>query len=222
MAVSEVVVTTVYSLQDALLGVWNSFVNIVPGLVGALIVVLLGYIVALLLERVVVHVLQMGMLDKWVEERNLDGAIGKIKLSVIFGALLKWYIFVLFLAQSLYLVNLSVLSMFVAIMVNYIPVASASIVLVVLGLLIARYVANKITLTDHKYKKSAAVVAEVVIAYMAIVMGLENLGVRVTVLLDAFRIGFTVFIVIAAIALGLYFAFAYRREIHELAKSFKR
>lgn len=222
MAVSDVVITTVYSLQDALLNVWYSFLNVVPGLVGALIVVLLGYIVALLLERVAVHVLQMGMVDKWVEERNLDGAIGKIKLSVIFGALLKWYIFVLFLAQSLYLVNLSILSMFVAILVNYIPIASASIILVVLGLLVARYIANKISLTDHKYKKSVAVIVEVVIAYMAVVMGLENLGFRVTVLLDAFRIGFTVFVIIAAIALGLYFSFAYRREIQELAKSFKK
>lgn len=221
MAVNEVVLGTVDSLQQAILSVWYSFLDVVPGLLGALIVVLIGYVVGMVLERVASTLLQFGKLDEWIEQRNLDGAIGKVKLSVIFGALIKWYIFVLFLSQALILVNLAVLSYFARVLVDYVPLVSASVVFILLGLLTARYLANKILMTDHKYKKSVATIIEIVIAYMVIVVGLETVGFRVTVLVDAFRIGFTVFVIIAAIALGLYFAIAYKREILQFAHSLK-
>lgn len=221
MAVNEVVLGTVDSLQQAILSVWYSFLDVVPGLLGALIVVLVGYVVGMVLERVASTLLRFGKIDEWIEHRNLEGAIGKVKLSVIFGALIKWYVFILFLSQALILVNLAVLSYFARVLIDYVPIVSASIVFVLLGLLTARYVANKILLSDHKYKKSVATILEIVIAYMAVVVGLETIGFSVTILMDAFRIGFSVFVVIAAIALGVYFAVAYKREIIQFAHGLK-
>ncbi len=169
MAVDNLVVSAVNSLQNSLLSVWYSFLDAVPGLLIALILVLIGYIVAVILEHIALHVFRVGLIDKWIEDRNLQGAIGKVKLSVVFAALIKWYIFVLFVAQALVSINVYVLARFATVLVDYIPLAIGSVVLVIGGLLIGRYISNKVLKTEHKYKKSVATVVELAIAYVTVV-----------------------------------------------------
>jgi len=218
----DLIGSTSTALQDAALNLWNSFVNVIPGLIAAVIVFLVGYIIGEVVKKVISTLLEKAMIDKWIEDRKLEGAIGKIKMSRLCGALVKWYIIALFLAQALVLINLQVLSSFAGLLVAWIPVVAASIIFIVLGLLFARYLGNKIMSTDYRFKKPIQIIVEIIVAYIAIVLGLENMGFHVTILLDAFRIAFTAFVVVAAIVLGISFAMSYKKEIQDFARSFKR
>ena len=218
----DLINATVSALQQAGLKVWEDFLNVIPSLIVAVIVFLIGYIIAEVARKVVQKVMEKALIDKWVEDRNLEGAIGKTKVSRIAGQIVKWYIVVLFLSQVLTLIRLEVLSQFVFLLVKWIPVLIASIVLILLGLLFARYLGNKILKTQYAFKKQIQVIVEVIIAYAAIVLGLENMGFKTTILNDLFRIGFTVFAVVAALVFGVAFAMSYKKEIMDFAKSFKR
>jgi len=219
---ADVVYSTVTALQDAALSLWNAFVNVVPGLIAALIVFLVGYIIAEVIKKIIVTLLEKALVDKWIEDRKLEAAIGKVKMSRLAGALVKWYIIALFLAQALVLIKLDVLSSFAGMLVVWIPVVAASVMFIVLGLLFARYLGNKVLATEYKFKKSVQIIVEVIVAYIAIVLGLENMGFKVTILLDAFRIAFTAFVIIAAIVFGISFAMSYKKEIQDFARTFKR
>lgn len=218
----DLINSTVGALGDAAYSIWNAFVNIIPGLIAALVIFLIGYIVAEIVKKIISLLLEKAMVDKWVEDRKLESAIGKVKISRLAGALVKWYIIALFLAQALQLIKLDVLSSFAGMLVAWIPVVAASIMFIVLGLLFARYLGNKVLSTEYKFKKSVQIIVEVIVAYIAIVLGLENMGFHVTILLDAFRIAFTAFVIIAAIVFGLSFAMAYKSDIQDFARSFKR
>lgn len=218
----DLIGSTSMALQDAALSLWDAFVRVVPGLIAAVIVFLVGYIIGEVVKKIIATLLEKAMIDKWVEDRKLEGAIGKVKLSRLCGALVKWYIIALFLAQALVLINLQVLSEFAGLLVAWIPVVAASIMFIILGLLFARYLGNKILSTDYRFKKPIQIIVEVIVAYIAIVLGLENMGFKVTILLDAFRIAFTAFVIVAAIVLGISFAMSYKKEIQDFARSFKR
>jgi len=218
----DIINSTIIALQDAGLSVWNAFVEIIPGLIAAVVIFLIGYIIAEVIKKIITKLLEKATVDKWIEDRKLEAAIGKVKISRLAGALVKWYIIALFLAQALVLIKLQVLSSFAALLVAWIPVVAASILFIVLGLLFARYLGNKILATDYKFKKSIQIIVEVIVAYIAIVLGLQNMGFRVDILLDAFRIAFTAFVIVAAIVFGISFAMAYKKEIQDFARAFKR
>jgi hypothetical protein len=218
----DLVTDTAIALQDAGLSLWNAFVNVVPGLIAAVIVFLVGYIIAEVIKRVITTLMEKALIDKWISDRKLEAAIGKVKMSRLAGSLVKWYVVALFLAQALVLIKLDVLSSFAGLLVAWIPVVAASILFIVLGLLFARYLGNKVMATDYYFKKPIQIIVEVVVAYIAIVLGLENMGFKVTILLDAFRIAFTAFVLVAAIVIGISFAMSYKKEIQDFARSFKR
>ncbi|MFH1256185.1 MAG: hypothetical protein V1494_02735 [Candidatus Diapherotrites archaeon] len=218
----EILTDTATSTGDALLDLWNSFVNVIPGLIAAIILVLIGYIIGLVLKRITVKILEYAQLDKWIEDRKLHGAIGSIKLSNLLGSLVKWWTVALFLAQALWFINLGVLSDFVRILATYIPMLAAAILFIVLGLLAGKYLRNKIDATEYRFKKTIGTIVEIVIAYIAIVIGLDYIGFRTEILLDAFRIGFTAFVLVVAVVLGITFALSYKKELQDLAMSLKK
>lgn len=220
--VEDILAGTALGLQNAAVNLFNAFVNVIPGLIAAVIIFLVGYIVAEVVKKIIVVLMQKAGFDKWIEDRKLGTAIGNAKISNLTGTLVKWWIIALVLAQALVFLNLEVLSNFLEILVEYIPIVAASIVLIVLGLLIGKYFRNKVESTQYKHKKSIGLAVEIIIAYIAIVLGLENIGFQVTLLLDAFRIAFTVFVVVAAVILGITFAMTYKKDIQDFARSLKR
>ncbi|MDO8647117.1 MAG: hypothetical protein Q7R70_01745 [Candidatus Diapherotrites archaeon] len=219
---SDLIGSTATALSDAALSLWNSFVNVIPGLIAAVIVFLVGYIIGEVVKKIISTLLEKAMVDKWIEERKLESAIGKVKMSKLAGALVKWFIIALFLAQALQLIQLTVLADFAGLLVMYIPKVAGAILFIVLGLLFARYLGNKVLATDYQFKKSIQLIVEIIVAYIAVVIGLQTIGFEVAIMMDAFRIAFTAFVIVAAIVFGINFAMSYKKEIQDFARSFKR
>jgi len=211
-----------FGLRDALLNLWNKFVEVIPGLLAALVVAIIGWIVARVLKEVVVKILQSTKVDQWIAEKKLSGAIGNREFSIIIGHLVKWYVLVVFLAQAVGLIQLEVLKNFVWLIVVYTPYILGGILIVVLGLLLAKYIANYVGATQHKYSKTVAKLAQVFVAYIAVVMALQTVGFDVTILMDAFRIAFIALAVTIAIIVGLSFGLAFKDEAKDIVADVKK
>ena len=137
-------------LQDAGKKLVIDSIPVVLSLIGATILILIGWIIGKILKQIVIKLLQSTRVDQWIDEQNLSAAIGGKEVSSLAGSLVKWYIIVLFLAAAAENVKLGALQQFLTALVYYIPGVLGGILVFVGGLLLGRYAKNSIDVTQHK------------------------------------------------------------------------
>ncbi|MBN2101462.1 MAG: hypothetical protein JW716_01160 [Candidatus Aenigmarchaeota archaeon] len=209
-------------LQNSVMNFWDSFVTWFPGLVAALIVLILGWVIGSLIGGAVTRVLHRAKLDYWIKTRNLKGALYGKELSSVLGSLVKWYIIVVFLGEAALLVKLTALSAVVTAIVLYLPVLIGAALVILIGMLIGEYVKNEALDTKMGYKELVGGVGKWLIIYFAIVIGLDTAGFEVSILVDAFRIGFAALAIVVAIVVGIGFGLAFKDDIEKYAQDFKK
>ena len=196
------VAVTASSFYDPLVTLWLSFLNIVPGLVGALIVLIIGYLVSLIIGHAVTIVLEKIGLNKKLKEAELTNAIGHTNVSNVLGEITKWYIFVIFLQVAVDLLNLGTLSVLLSKFVSWLPNIIVAILAALFGFFIAHYVEIKMTQNSTmKGTKIAARLIKVAIMIIIIIISLSQVGIDVSILQNVFLL------VVGAIAVGFALAF---------------
>jgi hypothetical protein len=197
-------------------------IEVVPGIAIAIILLFIGYVVALVLKRITIEVLKNLKVDHFLESHDLPQAIGGISFSVLVGELVKWYVVILFLAQAIGFLSLDVLAQFVTLLVEKVPLVLAGVLFVALGFYLARHVRNLFNKTNYAKKGLAGALAEVIIVYLVIVMALANIGFDTTILVEAFRIAFTVLVVVVALIFGVAFGLSFRKDIKNFVMELRK
>lgn len=210
------------TIASALRKLGSSFVEVIPALVAAIIIIVIGYVIGKIAKHIIVKLIQTTRLDEWIEEQNLTAAIGGKNLSVLIGTFIKWGIVAIFLAEAVKSMQLTVLQGFLTAIANYIPQILLALIIVVVGLLIGRYIRNAIEATTYNYRKTIGLALELMIVYIAIVMALDTIeGISVTILIDAFRIAFAAFAFAIAIVVGIAFGLAFKKDAKKIVKGMK-
>ena len=96
------------SLVTAMTALWTKIANFIPNLFGALVVVLLGFVVAKLLDTLLSKLLAKLGLDRLMGGTGLTKILGRagiqVPISTLIGKIVYWFILLIFLvsaAQSL-------------------------------------------------------------------------------------------------------------------------
>ena len=200
--VSDFFETTSIALTDPLVSLWNSFVNILPGLVAAIIILIIGYVVAYLIGHAIRVVLDKAGLDKQIAKARLSQAMGRTKLSAVLGEIVKWYIFIIFLQSAADIVELGTLSVLLSEFVGWLPHVIAGIIVLLAGLVVAHYVAMKIREhTEIKGVKFTSEMVKWVVLFVFALIAAEEIGFNLALLRQSFLV------VLAGIALALGLAF---------------
>lgn len=194
------------SLVNPIVALWEGFVNVLPGLVGAIIVLLIGYIIAALVSAGIYHVFQKIKLDTWLlEKTKVRKLVGGLKLSQLLAVITKWYLFILFWSPAAGLVKLEGLSHFLTTVAGWVPNAIVSVLVLMVGIVIAGYVGDQIVETKSKSSRMIGDAAKVVIIIVAALMALEQIGIRVALLQNVVLL--LVGGAMAGVAIGIGIAF---------------
>ena len=127
---------------DPVLAIWNSIVSILPGIVFALLTIVLGYIVGSFVGWIIKHALQKVKLDDWLVKIGRADSLGGLKVSNISGRLIKWWIIIAFLAPAADWLELGQLSNLLQNIALWAPNLIAGIVIVLAGLIVADFFAD--------------------------------------------------------------------------------
>src|SRR5680860_719626 len=123
--------------SDSLLGLWYGFVSFVPGLIGAIILFIIGWILGAIVGKAVAQVITALKVDRLFESAGAHTFLEKagIKLNVghFVGVIVKWFIIVVFLMASLQIIGLTQVNDFLReAVLYYLPkVIVAALVLVI-------------------------------------------------------------------------------------------
>lgn len=131
--------STVNSIGDALTNYWNVVVDFLPQLVAALVVLIIGLIVASLISTAVAKLLG------WVEDhRQVKSFLKrwdiKVQIAGIVGKFIWWIVFLVFLSAAVQLLQVQVLTETINTIVGYTPLLFAAAVVAGLTLLAAHVV----------------------------------------------------------------------------------
>lgn len=198
---------------------WNSFMNTAPGVLAAIVVILLGFVVAHLVYALLVKLFEKAKLDKWlVEKTRLHKTIGDMKISHLLAVMMRWFIFVLFLPPAATLLKLDMLSVFLLDVAYWIPKLIIAVVILIGGLIVANYVAEKMHETKAKSIGIFAEIAKFIIIIAVAIMALDQIGVNVRLAENSFLI------ILAGIMLALAIAFGLgmKEEAGDIVKRLKK
>jgi len=129
------------SFTMALQNLWVSFAQFVPGFLFAIIVFILGWVVGSIIGKAVAQVIGALKVDKALESAGVGSVMEKagLKLNVggFIGAVVKWFIIIVFLVASLDILHLSAVTEFLRMdVLGYLPhVIIAALVLVIAAVL---------------------------------------------------------------------------------------
>lgn len=111
--------------EVALVQLGVGFVDFIPKLIGALIVLVIGWIISVWVGRLVGEILKRAKVDKIFEKTKWDDALEKadmkMKVSGFIGGLVKWVLAIVFLGASVRILGLSQVGDFVDNIVGWLP-----------------------------------------------------------------------------------------------------
>jgi small-conductance mechanosensitive channel len=166
----------------------TAFVNFLPQLVGALIVLLIGWVVGRLVGAVVRRVVEQTTIDRLVAATPLGGALGGSKraISRSLGRVTSYFVYALAVLAAADALAVDLLSEWIAAAVSYLPAFVAGALIIVIGFVLADFLADVVasteTTTDVRYTEAFADGLRVFGCFVAVVVGLDTMGVGVQIL----------------------------------------
>ena len=188
-------------LQDAL----SAFLSFIPQLIGALIILILGYVIAKALQAIVGRVLEGIGFDRWMERGGIkqffDRADTEHTPHSILGRLVFWFVFIIAITMAADALGIPQVSAVLAQLIAYIPSIIAAILILILAALLANFLSSIVRgATGSDILASVARYAIIVYAVFAAV---TQLGIAVELTAPTFLIVLGAVALAAAIAFGL-------------------
>lgn len=194
------------SLQD----LWFRFIAFLPQLLGAIVVFIIGWIIAVsvgnLIERLLKSVRVNDAFDKISGLRSAMHRAGmELNIAAFVGSLIKWFLIIVSLLAAADILNLEGISLFLNQVIAYIPNIVVAAVIVVAGILFGNFVSRvtrvSIDAANMPHGQAAAAVVKWAVYVFTFLATLVQLQIA-EALIQTF---FTAFMAMLAIAGGLAF-----------------
>lgn len=210
------------AIADPLVTLWNKLVEVVPGLVAAIVIIIVGYFVAAAIGWVVKKAIVKTKLDDKLEESGRADAIGNVELSTLIGQILKWYVFVIFLVPAASVLEFGELSSLLTKFALYLPSVIAGVVIVLFGLIFADFVADKIDAMKTKWSKTVGLVARIILIFFFLNIALKQIGIDVAIAENTFLILIGGIALALSLAVGIGFGLGLKDEAKSIIKKWKK
>ncbi|MDO8525356.1 MAG: hypothetical protein Q7S07_02590 [Candidatus Omnitrophota bacterium] len=181
----------------------------VPAIAGAIVILIVGWLIAKLLEVVIVRVLKAVRLDAVSDKAGVSNILAhgeiKISLSELIGTVIYWVIILVVIATALGTLNLTIAADMIARLIEYVPNILAAIFILVVGAFVSNFVTTIVrTTAGNAGIKKANILAKIVnsiIMIFAVVIAIEQLKIASTVIVLAVNI------ILISIGIGIALAF---------------
>lgn len=183
-------------LEQTLLEIWDSIVAGIPGLIFAILTLLIGLGVGKLIGRIVREILLRSKIDKWTTEREKL----PFRLYNIFDIIVRWLIYLVAIQQAAVFLGIVAVTTFVNSVIGFIPKLIGAAVIVIVGYVLAAYIKDRIIATKTLYADIVGKVIFFLLLYLSIALALPYVGI------DPTLINWILLVMIASIGLGIAIA----------------
>lgn len=207
----ETVQTWGEALLVSLQNLWLKIVAFVPELLSALVVLIVGLLLASLLSKLVYELLKLTKIDVLIDKTGLPKGMKKYGLKFSFSGLVagvvKWFIIIAVLIVIADILNIPQITKFLESIVLYIPNVLVAIVILAIGLIVgnAAYKLTNSSLQAAKIDKHQAHTVAGVAKWALVIFALLAALTQLNIASELIQILFTGIVVMFALAGGLAF-----------------
>ena len=202
------------AITEILTSFTNTVINFLPNLAGAMILLLIGWLVGLVLGRVTKEILKRVRVDEYIAREKKPA----FRLSNIFSVIVSWSIYLVFIQASVDTLGIAALSLFLQGILSFIPGLVKAIIVVVVGYGLAEYVRHQVESSGVTYSKLMGRILFFLIIYIAIAMALPLVGI------DPFLINALLLVIAGSVGIGLAIAigFGLRDDVIKVVKKYQK
>lgn len=180
----------------------NSTIAALPSIMAAVLVFVLGWILAILLSKIVEGLFKVVKLEEFLKSHRLEDALGTVKIGDLFVKIVKIYVILVFLQVSVALISLGTLSIYIQSLLVYLPVLIGALLMVVVAALAGEYLKEKVLeLGKTPYINFVARASKFFVILVGILTALDTAG------FDTSLINTLLLTVVQAVIFGLGLAF---------------
>jgi hypothetical protein len=195
--------------QQAMTQIADGVARFLPGMVVALLLILVTFAVAAIARLLIVRMLEGFDFDRRAAQMGLAVARWPTSAtpSLTIGRVVYWTIVVLGLLVSLTALNATIPSQLAFSVFEYVPHLLAACAILVVGVIAARFLERSVLIgavnMQIESSRLLSLVVKWVVLIVAVAMALDHLGIGRRILLLAFGILFGGVVFAAALAIGL-------------------
>ena len=194
-------------LLEPIRNCFNQLMVFIPSLLGALLILVIGWFIAKVLEGIVVQVLKTVRLDKLAERIQIADILAKghikHKLSELIGMMIYWLFMLAILVTALNALQLTTAAQLLEQVFTFLPNVVAAVFILLVGLFTASFLATTVrTAASNSGISQARLLGQFVQAIVivfAAVASLKQLQIQF--------VGEAFLIILAAVSFGLALAF---------------
>jgi len=205
---------------------WSGVLDVLPNVAEGIIILIVGWIIAKVVSRAIAKIIEVIRLDNILATAGVKDFFQRagIKFSIdrIFEEIVKWFILIVFFISAANAFGLPQINGFLSDVLSYIPNVIIAALIVVVGILIANFVADLAHGTTKATQTGSPKIAGTVVRYAVIVFtafaALGQLGIGAVFLNSFFNnLGLAL-----AAAFGLAFGLGGKEAAADIIKGLRR
>ena len=205
-----VVTNWLQALMVSIAGALMTFLSFLPALIGAIVIVVVGWILSGFVARLVTQLLERVGFERAAERTGVTGFISRTgardtRASWVIGELVKWFIRLIFLEAAASAIHLTAVTDIINRIVLFIPNLVVALLVLMVGALLARFVGDLIRGSASEMgfgnPNLLASIARVAIIAFAVIVAVNQIGIAATIVNTLFM----AIVFALALAVGLAF-----------------
>lgn len=199
-------------ITEILIAFTNTVIDFLPKIAGALILLLIGWLIGLVVGRVIKELLRRLKVDEYVAR----GKRPVFRLSDIFSVIATWSIYLVFIQAAVDTLGIVALSLFLQGILAFIPGLIKAIMVVIVGYALAEYVRQNVEASKVTYSGLVGRVLFFLTIYIAIAMALPLVGI------DPFLVNALLLVIAGSVGIGLAIAigFGLKNDIVKIVRKY--
>ncbi len=213
-------------LQGSLLELWDTIVAFLPSLLGAILVFLIGVIVALVLRTVVVKVIGLLRIDDLARRLEITGQFERVGLRLNIGGLLgwivKWFFIVMALIAATDILGWDQVTDYLGQVVLFIPNVIIAVIILLAGILLGNFVQNVVKSAVEAAQLASADFLSGIAKWAILIFTFMAALVQLQIAPELIRVLFTGLVAMLALAGGLAFGLGGKEHAHQFLNRLKK
>jgi len=213
-------------VRSSLLSLWGNVAGFLPRLVAAVVVFIVGWLIAMLLGKVAWHVVRAVRLDRGLEavgfRKFWERSGYKVNTPMFFYEAVKWFFIVVFLMAATDILGLVQVTEFLRTVVFYIPNVIIAALVLLIGVLLARFLESLVRGSVKAAQLTSANVLGSLTKWSVVVFSLLVALAQLRVADEIIRIVVIGFVAAFALATGLAFGLGGRAHAEEWISKMRR
>ena len=197
---------------ESLTSIIQDIVSALPGIIGAIIVLLVGWLVIKITSFVLRKILRLAKIDKVSERVNnaqIFGEESKIKIDIakILLGFVKWVLWLTFIIVAADVMGLTVISTEISNLLHYLPVLLSALVIFMIGMFAAKMIKKALQSVFESMgiggSKIISSIAYYIILIFVLITALNQAGINTEIITSNVTLIIAAFLLAFALALGL-------------------